>query len=179
MKLSHWLSFLQDEDRFSKDSDIVRAITANVATRCGCTFTNDRITERNFQCFPSSPQAVTYRARLDGTRGATVADLLQDIEEWIEDGASFPVQLQLLTVDSSCSVGIGSFTESECTANSVTTSSTEPTSNSNDRGHTSDSSTTNTGAIIGAVVAAVFILVLITAIVVIVVIICRKRLDLK
>ena len=111
-----------------------------------------------------------------------MTDLLQDIEEWIEDGASFPVQLQLLTVDSSCSVGIGSFTESECTANSVTTSSTEPTSDSNDRGLTSDSSTTDTGIIIGAVVAAVFILVIITVIVAIAVLLRRKRqasLDLK
>ena len=95
-----------------------------------------------------------------------MTDLIQNIEEWIEDGASFPVQLQLLTVDSSCSVGIGSFIEFECRAGSGPTNSdgtTRPTSD-------------NTGLIIiiGAVVVIAFILVLITVIVAIIVALCRK-----
>ena len=88
----------------SKDSDIVRAIINNVAPRCGCAFTEDQISERSFQCFLSTPRAITYRARLRGTTGATVADLIRYIEEWVQEGNYF----SLLTVDTSCSVGIDS-----------------------------------------------------------------------
>ena len=94
-----------------------------------------------------------------------MTDLIQDIEEWINDGASFPVQLQLLTVDSSCSVSVGSFTESECRANSSTGAS--------------DSVSTgiiSTGAVIGVVVPIVFMLaLLITAIIVATVVILHRK----
>ena len=103
-----------------------------------------------------------------------MTDLIQNIEEWIEDGVSFPVQLQLLTVDSSCSVGIGSFAESECRANSSTglsdsvptriTSTTAPASHSIN------------WTVIGVVVAIVCMLaLLITAVVGIVVTLRRKE----
>lgn len=47
-------------------------------------------------------------------------ELLQDIEQWVQDGVSITVQLRLLTVDSSCEVGISSFTETECISNADT-----------------------------------------------------------
>lgn len=75
--------------------------------------------ERGFLCFDSSPQAITYRAELHGTRDATVAELLQDMQEWIQDGATISVQFQLLTVDSTCDVSISSFTELECRTEST------------------------------------------------------------
>ena len=74
----------------------------------------DRIRNEGFQCFPSSPDAVTYRAELHGTLKATVPDLIEDITEWLSSGASISVQLQRLTIDSSCSVTISSFNENEC-----------------------------------------------------------------
>ena len=196
---------LQTDDPFSKDSDIVQAIIDNVITRCGCAFTEEQITQRSFQCFPSSPQAVTYRARLLGTRDATVTDLIQDLEEWIEDGVSFPVQLQLLTVDSSCSVSVGSFTESECRANSSTGPSDSVSTGPSDSVSTGPSDSVSTGpsdsvstgpsdsvstgpsdsvptgivsvgAVIGVVVPIVFMLaLLITAIIVATVVILRTK----
>ena len=110
-----------------------------------------------------------------------MTDLIQDIEEWIEDGASFPVQLQLLTVDSSCSVSIGSFTESECRADSEITNSSEldssdsvPTRIVSTYANTRPASDSS-GAVVGVIVATVFILVLIAAAVVTIVVILRGK----
>ena len=74
----------------------------------------DRIRNEGFQCFPSSPDAVTYRAELHGTLEASVSDLIEDITQWLSSGALISVQLQRLTIDSSCSVAITSFNENEC-----------------------------------------------------------------
>ena len=101
-----------------------------------------------------------------------MADLIRHIQEWVQEGNPFPVQLQLLMVDSSCSVGIDSFIEPECRVGSITA---RPTT---DNGITSDITTPangSTGVIIGAVVAIVLILLIITVIVAIVVVIRRKR----
>ena len=67
------------------------------------------MSEALFQCFPSSPQAVTYRATLQGVRDMTVQQLLQHIEEWVTQGGPISEQLQQLTIDSTCDV-----TEPEC-----------------------------------------------------------------
>ena len=113
------------------------------------------MTQRGFQCFPSSPQSVTYRAELQGTREASVEDLLQDMQQWIQDGASFPVQLQILTVDSSCDVGIRSFTEPECRADG-----------SNEQ---------SMGVIVGVTIGSVFSLLLVTAIILVVIVVIAMR----
>ena len=98
--------------------DIVRGIISNLVPHCGCGLTEDHVTQRGFQCFPSSPQAVTYRAELWGTREASVEDLLQDMQQWIQDGATFNIQFQILEVDGSCDLVISSFTDPECTSTS-------------------------------------------------------------
>ena len=101
-----------------------------------------------------------------------MADLIRYIEEWIQEGNPFPVQLQLLTVDTSCSVGIDSFIEPECRAGSETT---RPTT---DNGIASDITTPasgSTGVIVGAVAAIVFMLLIMTVTVAIVVVVRRKR----
>ena len=105
-----------------KNRDIVEAITRSVVRRCGCGFSEDRIRGVIFRCFPSSPDAVTYRAELHGTLEATVPNLIEDITEWLSSGASIPVQLQLLTIDNSCSVTISSLNENECMATGTGTS---------------------------------------------------------
>ena len=90
-----------------------------------------------------------------------MADSIQNIEEWVQEGNSFPVQFQLLSFDTSCSVGIDSFSELECGADGGTSDNDNPT--------------TSTGVIIGAVVAIVLILLIITVTVAIVVVVRRKR----
>lgn len=69
---------------------------------------------RGFQCFASSPDAVTYRAQLHATTNTTVQELLRIIEQWVHSGKSLTIQLRLTVVDSSCDVQISSFAEMEC-----------------------------------------------------------------
>ena len=143
---------LQEENPSLKDSVIVQAIVSNVVRRCGCAFTEDHITERGFQCFLSSPQAVTYRARLRGTGDATAADLLQDIEEWVQGGATISIQLQRFSVDARCDAGIDSFTESECSGSDITEA-----------------------VIIGAVIGVILVLLVLVVIVIVVLILVRRK----
>lgn len=82
--------------------------------RCQCSITVERITNAGFRCFPQSPQAVTYRARLHGTPQASVSELLSLVKAWIVSDASIVVQAQLLSPDKNCMVAITSPNEDEC-----------------------------------------------------------------
>ena len=108
----------------------------------------DRIRKEGFQCFPSSPDAVTYRAELHGTLDTTVHDMIEYIGAWLSSDASISVQLQRLTIDSTCSVTIGSFDESECKATVSVTGDRE------------SSDTTVVGISIGGVAAVVVVLII-------------------
>ena len=124
----------------------------------------DRIRNEGFQCFPSSPDAVTYRAELHGTLEATVPDLIEDITQWLSSGASISVQLQRLTIDSSCSVAITSFNENEC-RNTVTENEGSTTSVSQ-----------NTGVVVGVAIGVIIaIAVAITIIILVIVILHHKN----
>ena len=120
----------------------------------------DRIRNGGFLCFPSSPNAVTYRAELHGTLKASVPDLIEDITQWLSSGASISVQFQLLTIDKSCTVAISSFNENEC-RNTVT--------------ENEGSTTQNTGAVVGVAIGVIIaIAVAITIIILVIVILHRK-----
>ena len=125
----------------------------------------DRIRNEGFQCFPSSPDAVTYRAELHGTLEATVPDLIEDITQWLSSGASISVQLQRLTIDSSCSVAITSFNENEC-RNTVT----------ENEGSTTSVSQNYTGVVVGVAIGVIVaIAVAITIIILVIVILHHKN----
>lgn len=141
-------------------------IISNVESRCGCAFTEDRLTQRGFQCFASSPDAVTYRVVLHSTREASVQDLTQDIEQWIQEGAPISVQFLLLAIDSSCDVAISSFSDAECRA-----------------GTGADEEQISTMALIGAVLgASVAVILVALALVAVLIVVWRKKhtiLDIK
>ena len=82
----------------------MNALVKNVASRCGCDFTEDHITDPVFQCYPSSPQSVTYHAQLHGTLNTNVQELIRYMEDWASTGVTIPVQLLPLTVSSICEV---------------------------------------------------------------------------
>ena len=88
----------------------------NVEKLCDCGFTSDRVTDEVFQCFPASPQAVTYRATLHGTAAFDTAQLISHIEQWIDTGrgATVTTQQVLLRVDGSCTVAVSSLVDEEC-----------------------------------------------------------------
>ncbi len=103
----------QSDDLSAKDGDLVDALVENVALRCGCGFREDCITDRVFQCFPSSPQSVTYHAQLHGTLNANVTELFTAIEEWISSGLTIRVQFLPLTLSRVCVVS-SSFPPEPC-----------------------------------------------------------------
>ncbi len=76
-------------------------------------------------------------------------ELLQYIEDWLSSTSPLTVQLQLLSVDSSCSVVIDSSTEGECNA-----------------GGSEKSSSAVTGIVAGIVIAVVVLLILVALIVI-------------
>ena len=81
---------------------------------CQCGFISDRLTDEVFQCFPASPEAVTYRAMLHGTTNTTSAQLISHIEQWTAKGAAITIQQVLLRVDGSCAVAVSSLVDDEC-----------------------------------------------------------------
>jgi len=103
---------------------VIKAIIENLGHRCQCTITAAQLKKRGFQCFASSPQAVTYRAELHGNREATVAELLEYMQQWVQEANSISVQFQFLIIDSLCAVRISSFSDGECRAVERITSST-------------------------------------------------------
>jgi hypothetical protein len=146
---------LQEENLPAKDMDIVRAIVDNVGSRCGCVFTSDNITNRVFQCFPDSPETITYHALLHGDN---IPQLITALQEWTDPVKSprIPVQLLPLSVESFCMVDSTSPTE-KCTSDATPVAG-KPTPSS-DVG----SSTTITGIVGGVVVVVVVLIVTVCA----------------
>lgn len=125
---------------------ISTAIVSNINQRCQCGLSDESLTDGVLRCFPSSPQAVTFRAILHGTATASSSEIVSHIKQWITNGVTIPVQSVLINVDSSCTVNISSFDDRECQLMSF---STQPRND-------------NTSAIIGGIASAL-LLVLISA----------------
>ena len=87
-----------------KDDDLLEAVVHGVTSLCGCDFTEDYITDGVFQCFPSSPQAVTYHAQLHSTNNISATQLLAYLQQWASSDPFVPVQFLPLTVDGFCAV---------------------------------------------------------------------------
>ncbi len=99
----------------------MEAITVNVDSRCGCEFREDYITDRVFQCFPSSPHTVTYHAQLHGTLQANVSQLSTALQEWASSVGTVAVQFLPLSVESFCAVTSSSPLE-QCPTDATTPS---------------------------------------------------------
>ncbi len=89
-------------------------------------------------------------------------ELLQYVEDWLSSTSLLPVQLQLLSVDSSCSVAVSSSTEGECNA-------------ANAGGSGESSSASAVIGIVAGVLTAVVVLVIIVALIVILALVYRHR----
>ena len=108
---------MQDSDTSRKIEDVISALVLNVEQICLCKFHRDyNITNSAFQCFPDSPQAVTYRAVLHGTTSASSSKILRHIEQWISEGARISIQNVVINVDPSCVLVIDSVRDNECGA---------------------------------------------------------------
>ena len=104
MPCNYYGACLQISDASLKDGMIVERIVEVVVVGCDCDFTDTFITDRVFQCFPSSPHAVTYHAQLHSALNNSVSRLVAYLQEWASSGhgVSIPVQFIPLAVDSFC-----------------------------------------------------------------------------
>ena len=136
---------------------MIGRIVQNVVSRCECDFTEDQVTDRVFQCFPSSPQTVTYHGQLHMTQDTSVMELITDIQEWVSTGVSIPVQFLSLGVEEFCAISSSSPLE-QCPVNATTA---VPPSGS--------------GALVGAVVAGGIVLLLVVMVIIVVLVIIVKR----
>ena len=92
----------QDCDLAAKDRDLIENLVEAVASRCDCDFSKDHITSRVFQCFPSSPQTVTYHGQVHRVQDTSVTELISDIQEWVSTGVSIPVQFLPVSISEFC-----------------------------------------------------------------------------
>ena len=153
------------ENLAAKDSDLIGRIVQNVVSRCECDFTEDQVTDRVFQCFPSSPQTVTHHAQLHMTQDTSVMELITDIQEWISTGVSIPVQFLSLGVEEFCAISSNTPLE-QCPVDTTTAVPPEvPPSRSE----------SITVTISSAVVAGVIVLLLVAMVVVVLVTIVKRR----
>ena len=139
------------------------SLVGHVASRCGCGFTEDRITDSVFQCFSSSPQSVTYHAQLHSTLSANVSELFNVLEKWVLSGVIIPVQFLPLTVTSVCAVD--STPLEDCPNDDVILSTPEP----------SPSSVPLTTIIAGVAVLVFVVLTVLLGIILLVCLCSRKR----
>ena len=72
------------------------------------------ITNSGFKCFQNSPNAVTYRAQLNGVLGATSMQLVNYVVEYVRSGPFLLLEGLLIKVDKSCIVPIMFRNEPEC-----------------------------------------------------------------
>lgn len=109
---------MQNEAANAKIGDIIAAVTSNINQCCQCGLSHENITDGVFRCFSASPQAVTFRAILQGAAKASSSEIATHIKLWISNDITIRVQSVLINVDSSCTVTISSFDDKECQLNS-------------------------------------------------------------
>ena len=108
------MNCLQTNETDKKLADITGALLEEFSTSCQCNSNGVIIDRQLFACFPESPTAVTYRARLGGTAETDSHSFISLIERWVTDGASIIVGEVLMPVDSTCRVEISSLGEKGC-----------------------------------------------------------------
>ena len=117
-------SLSQSDNAIGKSSDIIQEVVNELNRRCQCSVEVDQITNAGFICFPESPTAVTFRAKISGSQQVLTSQLISFLEEWTSSSVLILVQAQLLSVDGSCDVEISSASDPECVSVSTTSVST-------------------------------------------------------
>ena len=92
-------------------------IASGVNQQCpSCELEQTNITNGEFQCFPGSPNQVTFRAKVHDRAQATAREAITHIEQWItsSDVVTLPVHHARLNVNNTCVVLLASFDDPEC-----------------------------------------------------------------
>ena len=177
---------MQITDPEDKVYDVSEGIVEGINYHCPhCELSNDDITQGEFQCFPGSPNQVTFRGKLQDRAQTTAREVIYYMEQWItsSDSVSIPVHHARLSINSTCVVLIASLDDPECPGylratqqmdTTTTTSSSggtdgtlvttsqldqKPTTRNNAPSITvQPNSQVDTGAVVGGAVAVVLII---------------------
>ena len=108
---------IQISDPEDKVYDVSEGIVAGINYHYPhCQLSNDDITQGEFQCFPGSPNQVTFRGKVQDRVQATAREVIYYMEQWItsSDSVSIPVHHARLSINSTCVVLIASLDDPEC-----------------------------------------------------------------
>ena len=100
-----------------KVHDIFTTIARGVNQNCShCELEWTNFTNGEFQCFPGSPNQVTFRAKVHDRAQATAREVITHIEQWItsSDVVTLPVHHARLNINNTCIVLLASFDDPEC-----------------------------------------------------------------
>ena len=82
-----------------------------------CELEHTNITDREFQCFPGTPNQVTFRGKVHDRAQVTAREVITYIEQWITSSDNMvilPVHHARLNINSTCVVLLASFDDPEC-----------------------------------------------------------------
>ena len=93
-------------------------ISRGVNKQCPhCELEHTNITDGEFQCFPGTPNQVTFRAKVHDRAPATAREVITYIEQWItssDNMVTLPVHHARLNINNTCVVLLSSFDDPEC-----------------------------------------------------------------
>ena len=108
---------LQISDPVEKVHDVTQGIVSGINKHCTyCHLDNHDITQTEFQCFPGSPNQVTFRGKVQDRAQATAREVINYMEQWISssDADTILVHHIRLDINSTCVVLIASLNDPEC-----------------------------------------------------------------
>ena len=115
--LNNIMDTLQISDPEDKIHDVMIGIASGVNQQClYCELEYTNITNGEFQCFPGSPNQVTFRAKVHDRAQATAREVITHTEQWTtsSDVVTLPVYHARLKINSSCIALLTSFDDPEC-----------------------------------------------------------------
>ena len=143
---------------------MISSVARAVNDICHCDFSRDSFHDidntAGFQCFDSSPTAVTFRAEIMDSERANISQLIAILEQWVLSQPTIVVLSSRLSIDSDCSVEIESYSEAEC--------STIGTSSSSDN-------SSRIGSIAGGILGGLLVLVIVVVVIIGLVVKLRKK----
>ena len=91
-------------------------LAQHIRNTCACEFPTSHIYQASFRCSNSSPDHVTFRAKIVAFSNTWTADLLADVvESWVMSKEVVSVFGEVLRIDTQCPVVIMSLHDTECT----------------------------------------------------------------
>ena len=174
-------NYIQISEPVIKVYDVSEGIASGVNQHCPhCELKTEDIGDGEFQCFPGSPNQVTFRGKVQDRAQATAREVISYIEQWITsaDVVSIPVHHARLSINNTCVVLLTSLDDLECPAYLTITTEAVLTTTIDDIDTSTPLSTTapdvmgrtfstavippqshsDVGAIVGGAVAIVFII---------------------